>query len=144
MINLTQDILFIHLKSLLNSPYIHGLFWLIFIDIVTGYAKGIKLKKFDSKVGTNGLIRHFIVLVVMILIGTYARALGYQNFSVAACVFFITNYAVSVLENWEALGMPFPATLKPFFNQMRQNSEDKLAGSLMVDKLEVKEIKEDK
>lgn len=141
MIELTQTILTTHLKSLLNSPYMHGLFWLVLIDIVTGYAKGIKLKKFDSKVGTNGLIRHFIVLVVMILIGTYARALGYQNFSIAACIFFMTNYGVSIMENWEALGLPFPDSIKPFFNQMRQNSEEKLAENLMVDKLEFKEDK---
>ncbi|MGX7091169.1 phage holin family protein [Hutsoniella sourekii] len=142
MIEITNEVLALHFKSLANSGYMHCLFWLILLDIVSGYAKGIKNRKFDSKVGTNGLIRHFLVFSVMVLIGTYARALGYPNVSIGACVFFITNYSVSFIENWEALGLPFPDKLKPFFNQMRKESEDKLASNLMVDKLEVKEIEE--
>lgn len=141
MIEITAEILFDHLRSLAHSPYMQWLIYLMIFDILTGYAKAIKLKKFDSKIGTNGLIRHALVLMVMILIGTYSRALGHPNVSVGTCMFFLTNYGVSVLENWEALGLPFPDRLKPFFNQMRQNSDTMLAKELKVDTLKVKEEK---
>ena len=53
-----------HLKNLSYSPYIHFFFWLMVLDIVTGYIKAFKTKRFDSKIGTMGLIRHFIVFAV--------------------------------------------------------------------------------
>lgn len=140
MIEMTAEILFNHLRSLAHSPYMQILIWLMVVDIASGYAKAFKLRKFDSKVGTNGLIRHFLVVTVMVLIGTYARALGFNHVSITACSFFIANYAISVVENWEALGLPLPDMIKPFFSQMRKNSETKLASELKVDKLEVKEF----
>ena len=30
------------------------------------------------------------------------------------------------MENWEALGLPFPEALKPYINQMRRNQENKI------------------
>lgn len=143
MIELTTEILIENLRHLVHSPYMHILFWLMVVDILSGYAKAFKLKKFDSKIGTNGLIRHFMVITVMVLIGTYSRTLGYQRFSVSACVFFIVNYSFSVIENWEALGLPFPPSLKPFFNQMRKNSDTVLAKNLKVDMLKVEEVDSD-
>ena len=144
MIEITTEILVEHLQCLAKSPYMQWLICLMIIDVLTGYAKAIKLKKFDSKIGTNGLIRHALVLMVMILIGTYSRALGHPNISLGTCVFFLTNYGVSVLENWEAIGLPFPPSLKPFFNQMRKNSDTVLAKNLKVDMLKVEEIDNDK
>ena len=47
------------------------------LDIVTGYLKAFKTKRFDSKIGTMGLIRHFIVFVVILLVAMYARSLGF-------------------------------------------------------------------
>lgn len=144
MIELTTEILIENLRHLIHSPYTHVLFWLMMIDILSGYAKAFKLKKFDSKIGTNGLIRHAIVIMVMVLIGTYSRTLGYPRVSISACIFLITNYAFSVVENWEALGLPFPPSLKPFFSQMRKNSDTVLAKNLKVDMLKVEEIDSDK
>ena len=63
-----------HLKNISYSPYINFFFWLMILDIVTGYIKAFKTKRFDSKVGTMGLIRHFIVFVVILLVAMYARS----------------------------------------------------------------------
>ena len=30
------------------------------------------------------------------------------------------------MENWEALGLPFPEAMKPYINQMRRNQENKI------------------
>ena len=30
------------------------------------------------------------------------------------------------MENWEALGLPFPEAMRPYINQMRKNQENKI------------------
>ncbi|RLK63140.1 holin [Atopobacter sp. AH10] len=139
MIEMTTEILFEHLQHLVRSPLMHGLIIAMVFDILTGYAKAFKLKRFDSKVGTNGIIRHILVLMMVFIVGTYSRALGHVGVSVGTCTFFLTNYLISVAENWEALGLPFPPQLKPFFNQMRKNSDAVLAKELKVDMLKVED-----
>lgn len=115
-----------HLKSLSQSPYIHIFFWLMVLDIVTGYIKAFKTKRFDSKIGSMGLIRHFVVFTVIILVAMYSRALGVRPFGIGWTMFFIANYLGSVLENWEAIGWAFPEFLKPYINQIKKDNERKL------------------
>ncbi len=115
-----------HLQSLIKSPYIQILFWLVFFDIVSGYIKAFKLKKFDSKTSTNGLLRHFLVIAVVMVIALYARALDHREIGITACLFFIISYIGSLMENWEAIGLPFPESMRPYINQMRKNQENKI------------------
>ena len=134
-----------HLKNLSYSPYIHFFFWLMVLDIVTGYIKAFKTKRFDSKIGTMGLIRHFIVFLVILLVAMYARSLGFRSFGIAWTMFFSFNYLFSVIENWEMIGLAFPEFLKPYINQIKKDNARKI-GQLLVnidqkDKVEV-EIKE--
>ena len=112
-----------HLKSLSQSPYIHIFFWLMVLDIVTGYIKAFKTKRFDSKIGSMGLIRHFVVFTVIMLVAMYSRALGVRPFGIGWTMFFIANYLGSVLENWEAIGWAFPEFL---INQIKKDNERKL------------------
>ena len=134
-----------HLRDLSHSPYIHIFFWLMVLDIVTGYVKAFKTKRFDSKIGTMGLIRHFVVFVVIMLVAMYSRALGIRTFGIGWTMFFIINYLGSVLENWESIGWAFPEFLKPYINQIKKDNAKRL-GQLLVnvdqkDKVEI-EIKE--
>ncbi|MBF0775951.1 phage holin family protein [Streptococcus sp. 19428wD3_AN2] len=121
-----QDLLFrdllIHLRGLMTSPYIHFFFWLMLLDIVTGYIKAFKMKRFDSKTGTLGLLRHALVFVVILIVAMYARALGVRTIGIAWCMFFIFNYLGSVIENWEAIGIGFPDFLRPYINQMKKEN----------------------
>lgn len=125
MADLEIKLLVEHLHSLFKSPYIQILFWLIFFDVISGYIKAFKLKKFDSKTSTNGLLRHILVVLVVTIVSLYARALGHREIGITTCLFFIMSYIGSLMENWEALGLPFPEALRPYINQMRKNQEKK-------------------
>ena len=115
------------LQGLTASPYVHAFVFLMFLDIITGYAKAIKTKQFDSKTGTLGLLRHTVVFITIIVVGAYSRALGVRPFGIAWCMFFVTNYAYSVLENWEVLRWGFPKWLKKYVNQVRKANDSKFA-----------------
>ena len=137
-----QDLLE-HLKNLSYSPYIHFFFWLMVLDILPGYIKAFKTKRFDSKIGTMGLIRHFIVFAVILLVAMYSRSLGVRSFGIAWTMFFSFNYLFSVIENWEMIGLAFPEFLKPYINQIKKDNARKI-GQLLVnldqkDKVDVEE-----
>lgn len=126
MADLEIKLLVDHLQSLFKSPYIQILFWIVCFDIISGYIKAFKLKKFDSKTSTNGLLRHFLVMLVVMIVSLYARALNHREIGITTCLFFIMSYVGSLMENWEALGLPFPEALRPYINQMRKNQDKKL------------------
>ena len=125
MADLEIKLLVDHLQSLFKSPYIQILFWIVCFDIISGYIKAFKLKKFDSKTSTNGLLRHFLVMLVVMIVSLYARALNHREIGITTCLFFIMSYVGSLMENWEALGLPFPEELRPYINQMRKNQDKK-------------------
>lgn len=125
MADLEIKLLVEHLHSLFKSPYIQILFWIVCFDIISGYIKAFKLKKFDSKTSTNGLLRHVLVISVVMIVSLYARALNHREIGITTCLFFIMSYVGSLMENWEALGLPFPEALRPYINQMRKNQEKK-------------------
>ena len=126
MVDIEFQILSTHLEALTKSPYIQILFWIIMFDIMSGYMKAFKLKRFDSKTSTNGLLRHILVFSVVTFTALYARALGHREIGITTCLFFTMSYVGSLLENWEALGLPFPDALKPYINQMRKQQEKKI------------------
>lgn len=114
-----EDLIF-QARNLTKSFFFQALFLAIVIDIITGYAKAYKTKSFDSKIGTNGMIRHLIVLLLQTIVGLYARVLGYPYVSISVAVYFLSTYSMSILENLDVLGIPFPEELKEFFAQMRK------------------------
>lgn len=134
--NVALTDLFHNMKDVFQSPVFQFFIFLLVVDILTGYSKAFKTKKFDSKIGTNGMLRHLMVTITIIAVGVFARVFDYQLVSVSYCMFYIWTYAYSILENWEVLGWGFPPQLKPFVNQMKKQSEQKV-----VDVLEVKTAK---
>lgn len=126
-----------HINDLTQSPYMHILFWFIVADILLGYFKAFKTKKFDSRTGTMGILRHILVFSVMTLAGTYLRYFGLIHVSIGLCSFFILNYVGSLMESWETAGLPFPEYLKPYINQLKKDQQSKLVNTLKVYKIEV-------
>ncbi|QUY64301.1 phage holin family protein [Helcococcus kunzii] len=119
-----KTITFMELKEyalILSQSFLyHALLIIILLDVLTGYAKAIKNKKLNSKVGTNGIIRHLIVIIIQTIVGIYSRALGFDFISQAVAISFIGNYGLSFLENLEAIGVPFNKSFKKYFEQMKE------------------------
>lgn len=126
------------LMQVVSSPYVHIFFWIMVLDILTGYVKALKTRKFDSKTGTMGLLKHLLVFSSILLVGVYARALGFAWLSISWCSFHILNYAGSLIENWEVIDIAFPSWLKPYVNQMKKAASDRVVSTLKVETLEVK------
>ncbi len=110
-------------QDVFTSPLYHILLWLIVFDIISGYIKAFKTKSFDSKISTNGWLKHGFVVMMMTIIGAYARALDSVMVSQVVCFGFISSYGLSLLENLDAIGVPYPESFRKFFKQMHDNNE---------------------
>lgn len=119
----TIDILKLQIHDVFTSPLYHILLWLIIFDIISGYIKAFKTKSFDSKISTNGWLKHGFVVMMMTVIGAYARALGSIPVSQVVCLGFISSYGISLLENLDAIGVPYPEGFRKFFRQMQDRSD---------------------
>ena len=116
-----------------TSFLFHVLLIIIFLDILTGYAKAIKTKSLNSKIGTNGIIRHIIVLIIQTIVGIYSRVLGFEFISYTLGIFFVGNYGLSFLENLDAIGVPFPKEFRAYFEQMREREFRIKNADLIID-----------
>lgn len=61
--------------------------------------------------------------MMMTVIGAYARALGSVPISQVVCIGFISSYGISLLENLDAIGVPYPESFRKFFRQMQDRSD---------------------
>lgn len=119
----TIEILRLQVHDVFTSPLYHILLWLIVFDIISGYIKAFKTKSFDSKISTNGWLKHGFVVMMMTIIGAYARALDSVMVSQVVCFGFISSYGLSLLENLDAIGVPYPESFKKYFKQMQDKNE---------------------
>ena len=88
---ITIEILRNQVHNVFTSPLYHILLWLIIFDILSGYIKAFKTKNFDSKISTNGWLKHGFVVMMMTVIGAYARAMDSVTISQIICMGFILS-----------------------------------------------------
>lgn len=119
-----------------NDVVFQILLIVITIDFITGVARGIRDRKFNSTTGINGWIRHGIVIIVTSVVHYFSTVLGAGWFSYAFATGFIVEYIASIAENWGLLGYPLPDNVAeildkldaPKFKDVKhdKNDDDKL------------------
>ncbi len=75
----------------------------------------------SSKVGFIGLAKKGFIMAIVLLATLLDRAMGNTAmiFQSACLCYYIANEALSILENADALGVPFPDKIKKAFESMR-------------------------
>lgn len=140
----------IHIDNLLFLDAINGLFhsfwfWLmvsaILIDIITGTAKSIKYRNWDSSLSKDGLLKHITVVITVMVVGTLTRLSGYHEavlFSIAWSLGFIMSYIGSILENIDALGWHYlvPDFARTYFNRTREKYDEKIQEKYVTNEIE--------
>ena len=108
-------------KSIYHSMLIWGLMFLISLDIITGILKAGINGKIDSKIGLKGMIKHTTIIILVLVMGVVARLINIQWVSQSFCIYYILQYVISMLENLDEIGVPFPTWLKNLFNRMEKD-----------------------
>lgn len=109
---------------------INGLFIaiiaLMVLDYITGILCAIVTKTLSSEVGFRGLVKKFVILLVIAvghLVDAYVIGTGSAVMS-AVMLFFAANEGISILENAAILGLPIPQKLKDVLEQLKDKDKD--------------------
>lgn len=93
-------------------------------DYLTGLAKGYINKDLSSATSLKGLFKKIFILFILIVAVALDRMVGSDEgvFRTLVCFFYISNEALSIIENAAELGVPVPAQIKNALEQLK-NSE---------------------
>lgn len=85
---------------------------LVLVDIFTGIAKNYN--NLSSHFGLKGLIKHLLVVMLVVTTVPYLELIDLGYVADAFVTYYIAFYGISIIENWEQMGIPFPGKLKKF------------------------------
>jgi len=94
------------------------------IDYVVGVTAAWLEKKLNSEIGARGIVKKFLLFVVVALAVQVDLALGQEIFRSLAIWFYLANEALSIIENAGRCGVPIPSFLKTALEQMKQKADE--------------------
>lgn len=121
-----------YIFSLINSifAYLFGgidtlittLIIFIVLDYITGVCKGIYRKELNSKKGLKGIIKKIGYLFTIILASLFDKITNNTDGTIRTITiyFFISNEAISILENWALMDLPLPKKLLNVFKNLTE------------------------
>lgn len=130
------------ISQLTRSFWFWVLIAVIGLDALTGTAKSLKYKNWDSSVSSTGLLKHVTTVLVVTVFGVLTRLSGYApavGVSIAVCVGFVLSYCGSIIENADALGWKVPQIIRRYFNRTRKTYEDRLTQHYIDNEIETTE-----
>lgn len=111
-----HNLLLQNMKSMVDNKMIIVFLAVIILDIFTGYTKSFlttdTTAKTQSTKGLNGLIKHGLVILIILVLYPLMTAIGYESYANIVVAFYILNYAISILENLGQAGIKYPSWLK--------------------------------
>ena len=114
------------LNGAFEQLFYNSVFWLlvtlIVVDFITGTIKSFILKDVHSGTGINGLLKHTIVLLIVIVMSVVIILVGYNEFMYVILLFYVFEYAISITENLDKMGVPFPEKLSKSLRQWKDDN----------------------
>lgn len=94
------------------------------IDYLTGVCKAIYKKELNSKIGIKGILKKFGYLLIVVLANLFDYLISDGSLAIRTLIiyFFISNEAISILENWAELGLPLPKRIYDVFSNLKNNN----------------------
>lgn len=127
-----HNLLFQNMRSMVDNKMIIVFLIVIILDIFTGYAKSFlatdTMAKTQSAKGLNGLIKHGLVILIILVLYPLMTAMGYESYADIVVAFYILNYSISISENLGQTGIPIPSWLKNRLAKLQKDydhSDDK-------------------
>lgn len=95
----------------------------IVLDYLTGVTCAVIKKQLSSSIGSAGLLKKALILVIIIAAVLLDRLLETQwVIRSAACYFYIANEGISILENVASIGLPVPQKLIGVLKKLEEDS----------------------
>lgn len=102
------------------------------IDYLTGlmvagiFKNSLKTKNggLESKAGFKGLCRKGVTLLIVLVAYRLDLAIGTEYIRDAVSLFFVSNEAISIIENAGLMGMPMPPAIIKAIDVLKQREKD--------------------
>ncbi len=96
------------------------------IDYITGICKAIYIKELNSNIGIKGIIKKIGYILIIILVSLLDKIILKSSGAIRTIVlyFFISNEAISILENWALMNLPLPKKLFDIFNNLKGSEKN--------------------
>ena len=111
--------------DLFNNQYLRFLVVVILLDILAGTVRAIIQKALNSSIGTTGLLKHMLILISISVLAIFAPLFDLVLVANAFIGFYIFQYGLSIVENWEAIGLPVPKWVKERMNNKKMELNEK-------------------
>lgn len=111
-------------SKMVDNPFIEAFLWVVMADLLTGIVKSFSPRaktKADSTIGFYGLAKHVLIIALVLTIYPVLDVLEFDAISNSVVLFYIAEYAISILENLEVMGFPIPNFLRLRFKKMAEN-----------------------
>lgn len=115
--------------SAVDELFHNGLFLfllaLTITDFITGTIKAIITKDVNSSTGLNGLLRTTATMIVVIVTSVTIIIAGYNEFMYIMITFYMFEYVISIIENLDKMGIPFPEKIVKLLRQWEESKKEK-------------------
>ena len=97
----------------------------VLIDMITGNVVAIYQRKWNSKTGINGTIRHLALFLVMgILLPMITFATNIDGIANGVMLYVIAQYTISILENLSAMGINIAEPFAKYFEFLNPKEKE--------------------
>lgn len=96
----------------------------LIVDLITGNAVAIYERKWNSKTGINGTVRHlslFVVIILLLPMITYVTDI--PVISNGVMLYVIAQYTISILENLSSMGLDIHKGFGKYFEYLGQSEK---------------------
>lgn len=107
------------LVVMMAADYISGM-----VVAIMGKSEKTDFGGLSSKVGFIGLLKKCLMLLAVLVATMLDTAMGMAICRDAACWFYIANEGLSLLENMNLAGVPFPEKIKELLGHKLEESND--------------------
>ena len=106
--------------TLQNSHIFVAIIYASFIDIFLGIIKAVVSKSLNSTISSYGLLKHCLLILIPPLTVPIFFALGYGDYWSVFETLVLFTQALSLAENWIALGLPFPEAIAKYLDNEKK------------------------
>lgn len=97
----------------------------VVVDYITGVLTAIANKKWDKDIGLKGIAKKLLIFVIVCL-GIILDVKVLQRGSIlqtSFSMFYISTELISIVDNYDRIGLPIPKKLKNFIEEIRKDDE---------------------
>lgn len=105
--------IFVFFFGIKNQRSLYALIALVILDYITGVCVAIRKKKISSEIGAKGIsgkVMIFLIISLSNIVDTYILPSS-NALEAVTIMFYCVNEAISIIENANKIGVPFPKRL---------------------------------